>query len=556
MLSNRDLERSSARRAQRLVRDVARGGGAHFLTAAAVVLAASAHGYFLFYRALPLAMDEGYMGAFAQRLLAGRFLPYVDAVSQRGPLLYWSVAAFQALFGPSRWIGIRVLALVANVVTLLACSYAGVAARRPLVGAIAAAAYAAGTCLWLAPYHAIALNGEAIAAPFCMLAIGFAVSACEGPEERRVRQAAIAGLCAGLAALSKQTSLLLVPALLVTLLGWSHGPRKLATTLALAAGATLPVLLLVVRYAIAGELSALWYWTVTYNRGIYMAPFAQANGLALTLDFMRGAHRELILASGLVGVVVLARTAGMRLRRQSVQAGESIAACALLAVPALAFGALATLRFWDHYFVIVLAPLGLLWGCAIDAALPAPPAEAVTPDDRRHPTKIGHWVVGAGLAGLLLVGAVRLWHERRGEEGHGFGPPLDPAPACAIVDKYSRPGDRMFVWGFDSDLNVTCNRVPASRFVFSVYLAGVVPPFWHDVRHAYVVPDGPKELLRDLQRSDPQLILDLPKIFDGLSVTAIDEVGPWVRSHYDAAEQITTRDGRTINFLVKRHAPR
>jgi hypothetical protein len=65
-----------------------------------------------------LHFDDGYVTAVGERLLDGHLLPYVDAASHRGPVMYWLAALAQALGGRMEWYGIRALASLAFLTSL------------------------------------------------------------------------------------------------------------------------------------------------------------------------------------------------------------------------------------------------------------------------------------------------------------------------------------------------------------------------------------------------------------------------------------------------------
>jgi 4-amino-4-deoxy-L-arabinose transferase-like glycosyltransferase len=58
--------------------------------------------------ALLNSLDEGYATAFGRRMVEGRWLPYVDAVSHRGPVYYWVTAVLVKTCGWSSWLAMRV----------------------------------------------------------------------------------------------------------------------------------------------------------------------------------------------------------------------------------------------------------------------------------------------------------------------------------------------------------------------------------------------------------------------------------------------------------------
>jgi len=77
--------------------------------------------------------DEGYEAAGVERIIDGKGLPYVDAVSIRGPFLYWSQAIVHLLSGRFQWTGTRLLGLLSCAAVVVSCFFAGWAARWPLV---------------------------------------------------------------------------------------------------------------------------------------------------------------------------------------------------------------------------------------------------------------------------------------------------------------------------------------------------------------------------------------------------------------------------------------
>src|SRR5689334_6717769 len=74
--------------------------------------------WFFFHMNAPLHFDDGYVTTVGERLLDGHLLPYVDAASHRGPVMYWLAALAQALGGRMEWYGIRALTSLAFLTSL------------------------------------------------------------------------------------------------------------------------------------------------------------------------------------------------------------------------------------------------------------------------------------------------------------------------------------------------------------------------------------------------------------------------------------------------------
>jgi hypothetical protein len=126
-----------------------------------------------------------------------------------------------------------------------------------------------------------------------------------------------------------------------------------------------------------------------------------------------------------------------------------------------------------------------------------------------------------------------------------------PDPICAQLDRYVRPGEPIFIWGFDGDLYITCRRPPATRFTYTTSVAGVVPPFWGEPR-----PDregrGARALLRgDLARSKPAVILDIPLI-GGVTMQSLPDLAAVLTRDYCPVEGVIGKRGRQPKFFARR----
>src|SRR5579859_698494 len=162
--------------------------------------------------AAPMNMqDEGYVTAFAARMLEGRFLPYVDAVSHRGPVLYVVAALAVAVGGRDSFVPIRALSFVCSVLVVVLAYVAALRARRPLAGALAAVGVFVVCGLEMSPHDGLAYNGEVLLDVFALGALVCLVSGLgRGPEPEAAPSrhlplwTAAAGVLASLGALSKQ----------------------------------------------------------------------------------------------------------------------------------------------------------------------------------------------------------------------------------------------------------------------------------------------------------------------------------------------------------------
>lgn len=511
--------------------------------AVALTLAVSAHVWALQSPRVPMGVDEAYIAVFGVRMIDGSFLPYVDAVSQRGPVLYWISAIAVWLGKPWSWVPLRTLATLLAIATMILTFLAARRAGKPLAGAIGALAWPLGTLLLMWPTDGIGLNGEMLLGVFLVASFGALVCAFEAERRTRGRigWVAASGALAGLSLLSKQIgALALVPlgawVLAVAASRPGLGRReRIALAAAFVGGALAPVLVVVFLYAAAGHLHELVYYTITYNARIYMAPF--------TPEFRENANRAWIVEHATELALVAAACLAMIVRplahaarpRELVRAfseqGFEVTV-ALIAVATLV-GARAPMRDYQHYYIQTLPWLGLLFGLLVEASLPA--ARGL----RRAAT---HALVLLPLVGLTLFGwsaRRRYWAEQKQTRKNHYMNPWRYVERnreiCSLVHRYSKPEDRLFVWGFEPALYYDCRRKPASRYVFTVYPAGYVPWFHGEPREKEaerVVPGSQEILLSELERAKPPVIVDAARDMGKRWMSDIPKLGNYLRAHY------------------------
>ena len=80
-----------------------------------------------------------------------------------------------------------------------------------------------------------------------------------------------------------------------------------------------------------------------------------------------------------------------------------------------------------------------------------------------------------------------------------------------IIAQETTPDERIFVWGYEPELYVFSQRLPSTRFIYAVFLTGLIP--WtnldplEDTTYA-IVPGSWDDLWHDFERDPPALIVD------------------------------------------------
>lgn len=482
------------------------------------------HQFFMVPKPRTVSVDEGYIAAFALRLLHGKGLPYVDAVSQRGPVTYW-LAAVACAFDQTSFLPMRVLALVVALFSGFAMFAVGTLSGKPFVGALALIAFAVVTTVTMGPHAGVGYNGELASLPFTMTGVALAVG---GLRSRRTRFLLGAGACVALGALCKQlAAIFIVPLMLFTWQKWGEGRAlsRLRKVGWLLAGAAIPVALIVVLYALAGHVRELWYWGVRYNSTIYMAPVTakfrrqfllhwfQDNAYSLTVwvaiglwGWMRGGYARLFAAGALAAIVAT----------------------------------LAPSRPWENYYLYAVPWLALLFATAVDTLL----------GDLR-----GRSALLLSVCLVLEVASAEQLRTWKGGESEKRWRDLDMPRVCAYIDQVSAPKAPLFVWGFLGEYYVECRRLPASRYVIPAPVAGWVPWFPElsvAEEDRLAAPGTREQLIADLTASKPDVILDAPYAsMAGRSILRYALLRDFVVQNYDVGARL----GAMTAYVRRRPAP-
>ena len=518
---NTAAEDPRARRRERLLA----WGPTVLALAVSLAVTLRAHAHFLYPYAMPVSNDEGYISALGLRMIRGHWLPYVDGVSQRGPILYWLAAIAMRIGGMWSWIPIRVLALLCGLATLGLVFALTLELFTPAAAAIAVLVSTYFFTYELNPWDGLGFNGEVVAMVFALaswLLVARALRPADGPRalvRRRDAHIFAAGVLAACAALSKQMAIIHAAPIAAWLLLGTNDPNstprsRTRDVIRFVVGGAIPFAVVLAIFGAAGHLKEFFYYYQRYGRDIFMAP--------VTLNSYRDKLREQfdkylfgIVVVGTLGWLLAARVFrriadhdGPRGTGLRAEAGVLVTFLQLLAS---VVGASFTGRFFPHYFVEVFSVAAVVAGGALAANVA--PARASL-----RGRFVGSLTLVLGASALLALCAWNLHRNvrlRRETDRWYQDPHSDPI--VRYVLERTEPNERIFVWGFRAGTYVSAQRMPASRFVYTVYPAGVVPWFQatRDEEERRVVPGSRAQLLADLDRERPELIIDAGRTLSG-----------------------------------------
>jgi hypothetical protein len=505
--------------------------------------------------------DEGYELAFARRMLeGGQNLPYVDAVSHRGPLFYWIVAVAVKIYGFGTWMPMRALTLVSMLSALALWFAAACFARRSLAGGVMALGYFTVSIVgmhvpWEGPAGwGLSFNSEHLVNIFVGAALLSMTQAFPtGVSKARLGCVFLCGACVMTSALCKQIGLLAgLPFGLWALSVAVHrddlpGRIRVGIVAAFAAGLLVPFACVFLRFAIAGELGALYYYGFAYNTQIYIPAVDTSNRDYYWHTVFSLHHDMFVVGACLVGWAasrVFARApsaffGSTRLPRIS-DIARAYSANAFEVTVALGFilslvGASLGLRDFGHYYLPIVPWGSLLAGLLVERAIRA--------IHRETAARSGRVVLLRACVLLpLALFATLGWSQKARDyatnaDVRGLFDTRD-WPICRFLRERTQPSDAIFIWGFDAAPYTACDRRAASRFVFTTFVSGVVPPLAGGIEtprsseERFVVPGAPQQLLDDLGRERPAFVFDSYETLRNRSMLEYDGLRAFLLSNY------------------------
>lgn len=215
--------------------------------------------------AQPAGGDQGLYAYVGQRILAGE-LPYRDAWDQKPPAIHFAYAAMQAVWPDLRVVAATDLALA--LVTAILLVALGRTFGVPGGGQVAALLYLALANPVFSRLGGVRVRAqcEVFIAAAVTLAMVLAGRAAQRGPHRAALPAFCAGLAVGVAATFKYNAgVYLLPVALMTWIGAGRRGVPWRSLAWLAAGAAVPVAVMLGVFAWGGALTDLYHATYTYN---------------------------------------------------------------------------------------------------------------------------------------------------------------------------------------------------------------------------------------------------------------------------------------------------
>lgn len=430
---------------------------------------------------VPFERDEGEY-AYAGQLILHGIPPYKLVYNMKLPGTYAAYALFLMLFGQTvRGVHLGLLVVNAGTIALLY-----LLARRLVgsyAGAVAAATYA---LLSVAP----GVDGVFAHATHLVVlpALGGLLLLLRALESGRPLDYALGGVLLGLAFMMKQHGVFLGlfgGAVVVGHALRTPSPQRRLAALgaAFAAGAVLPFLLTCLTLAALGVFSTFWFWTVRYA-AVYVSSLPLGAGLQNLQD---GFTRVTALSLPLWGLAL----AGLGVLVGSRNLGPHrafIAGFLLFSFLAMCPG----LYFREHYFVLLLPPVALLAGIALDAL-----RRLLATRGHARAARVVPGALFASACAVVLMAQAQFLFAATPREASRMCYGLNPFPEAAVIADTiaarAAPDDRIAIIGSEPEILFYANRLSATGHIYMYGLMEVQP-------YARVMQ---QQAIREIESSDP-----------------------------------------------------
>lgn len=474
-------------------------------------------------------LDEGSTFTMAQIVREGGVL-YRDAADNRTPLVPYLKAAVFAVAGD--WNATAIHVLVALAIGGAAIGVWQLCRRLgdERTGWAAAGLFLLFSFALIGVHESQAAHTEWFQIFFSVPAFLAFARAAQKPSF--VRGLGIGALF-GAAALCKQPGLLDLGVTLVIaalLAGAARGPQRrafLALILGELGGVAAVFAATFAYFAANGALGDFVMYAWTYNTKFYVPEVPLLQRWSFGAMSFRYAW---MLSPGLLvfavgGALVLTWRAVASVKR--VAAGDApVPVLTWLILGWSASGIASTMlsgRSFSHYVIGAIPGLSLACGWAL--------------------VRTGEWAARRGwlprLGATLVLATSLAWagtqivrqlHEVRRTDDFS-------AADRTVLEQLSAPGEKIFVWGYLPEIHFYSRRLPNTRFVYSVFLTGMIP--WTnvaslvDTKYA-IVPGAWEKFWADFNRTPPPLIVDTGGQRSWAKYPLAEQPALWseIRRHY------------------------
>ncbi len=445
-------------------------------------------------------LDEGSTFIMAHQVMDGDVL-YRDAADNRSPLVPYIKAMVFGVFGS--WNALAVHLLITVLIGLSAYCVSIVARTlggwRLALPSLVTFLYL--QIFWIDLGDAMSANTEWFVIAFSTTAFAVFVKSVDRPSLPR---GLLVGALFGGAVLCKQPGLLdmVVALVLLVLIGWKSSTPSRGQLFkfgaSLVTGTLLPLGFFSLYFALKGAWADYIYYAFTFNTEVYIPEVSfWERKAAIRMPFLMAYHNAPLF--GLLGIIAAGSLLARALPQLHPKRSFELAPWLILG---WTFSGLVSTtlsgREFAHYSEQVIPGLSL----AV-AWLVAGVWNRTTANGKPW----GKTLLLSGSLAALVLGFMR-FHQIRSEVA---GIADEPHPMGNLAQQFSKPEERLFVWGYFPEIYFYARRLPSTRFIYTNYLTGMIAwtnldPFM-GVEHG-ITPGAQDQFESDFSRRPPAVIVD------------------------------------------------
>ncbi len=460
-------------------------------------------------------MDEAETAVIADIILDGG-IPYRDVVDHRPPLTYYVKALVFLFTGQNNLVAMRcalTLLMIAQLLLIYRIASHYISRSAALLSAFL---FAFMTTTAFSPLDAFVFHTEWCVIPLTTLAAWLLLHSLAQRKHRG--NFIVCGGLYGLACFAKQPAFFDMLGALAFLLFLSCSkniravvPNTLSAAFFLLLGCLIPFTVVTAFFFFADALPDFIFYAWTYNTDYYMAAMTiprRITGLLLGLK-MACTPMNIGFLTVLGMLFTVLNVAASRNKGRDEQKRHILKLFFPFWAVSSCIGASLSGRVFGHYFIQIFPPFCILAGMAFEGMIAALGTLPLPRSFAHYKRRFG--VAAIALFFIAIPGVLSL--ESLIPTIKRFGNPLRKTEleVASYINQNSTPEDRLFVWGFNPELYVLSDRMPASRFIYCTFITGLIPWVNKDpgipTAH-WAVPGTMDIMLRELRENRPKFLID------------------------------------------------
>jgi len=259
----------------------------------------------------------------------------------------------------------------------------------------------------------------------------------------------------------------------------------------------LPIIMIIYLF-LKGAFGGFWFWNVLGNVEYISGGMRTLNLahqlLARVLPYIASTALIWVLSAIRISKMAYATGTGRTDAQISVQEWLIVLWFLMSLVPVSA-----GLRFYGHYFLLILPPMAILSSRV---------ADHVWQNGRRH---FARWLIIFSIILPAIGFTTARYFTYQINKAVGEDNLDDYRPLATYVSEHTLPSDRIVAWGYAPLVYWYSQRLPGIRFFWSDVLTGRIPGSKETSRRdneKFIMPEAWEMFLTDIDRHKPTYIID------------------------------------------------